>query len=43
MGMGYTVEEWIEFQNRWIMEQDQETFDKYCNKIITNTQENNYE
>lgn len=34
MGQGYTREEWIQFQNRWIIRQDEETFEKYKDRII---------
>lgn len=42
MGNGFSNEEYIRFQNRWIMNLPQEEFDKYCDRIIPDIDTSNY-
>lgn len=43
MGIGFQSEEdFIRFQNAWIMNLSQEEFDKYCDKIKPDIDTSNY-
>ena len=41
MGKDFPSKEaWEEFEIHWLMHQDQETFDRYCNQVL-NKEKNN--